>query len=88
MNMLSDTCVNFTKYCILGLKVNDKKVKGYVENALTLATVLNPYIGYDKASKMAHYAYDKNLSLREANHELKYLSEEDLNKYLRPEKMI
>jgi fumarate hydratase class II len=88
MNMLSDVCINFTKYCILGLKVNKEKVKGYLENALTLATVLNPYIGYDKATKLAHYAYDKNISLREANHQLKYLSDEDLNKYLRPEKMI
>lgn len=88
IDMLSDVCINFTKYCILGLKVNKEKVKGYVENALTLATVLNPYIGYDKATKLAHYAYDKNISLREANHQLKYLSDEDLNKYLTPEKMV
>jgi fumarate hydratase class II len=88
MNMLSDICINFTKYCILGLKVNREKINGYVENALTLATILNPYIGYDKATKLAHYAYDKNLSLKEANRELKYLSDEDLDKYLKPEKMI
>jgi len=88
INMLSDVCINFTKYCILGLKVNKEKVKGYLENALTLATKLNPYIGYDKATKLAHYAYDKKLSLIQANHELKYLSDEDLNKYLRPEKMV
>jgi len=88
MNMLSDVCINFTKYCILGLKVNKEKVKGYVENALTLATVLNPYIGYDKATKLAHYAYDKNLSLKEANNILKFLPENDLDKYLNPEKMV
>jgi fumarate hydratase class II len=88
INILSDTCVNFTKYCILGLRVNEKKVKEYVENALTLATILNPYIGYDKATKLAHHAHDKNLSLKKANNELKYLSDADFNKYLRPEKMV
>jgi len=86
--MLSDVCVNFTKYCILGLKVNKLKVKNYVDNALTLATILNPYIGYDKATKLAHYAYDKNLSLKEANKELKFLPENEMDKYLNPAKMV
>jgi len=88
IRMLSDVCVNLTKFCVLGLKVNKEKVKGYVDNALTLATVLNPYIGYDKATKLAHYAYDKNISLKEANAVLKYLPEDKLVEYLNPSKMI
>jgi fumarate hydratase class II len=59
-----------------------------LDNALTLATILNPYIGYDKATKLAHYAYDKNISLKEANNVLKYLPEDKLMEYLKPEKMI
>jgi fumarate hydratase class II len=86
--MLSDICKNFTQFCILGIKVNKEKVKGYLENALTLATILNPVIGYDKATKMAHYAYDKNISLIEANRELKFLPEDKMKEYLKPEKMI
>ncbi len=88
LNMLSGTTYNFTKYCILKLKVNKKKVKSYLDNALTLATILNPYIGYDKATKLAHYANDHNISLKEANRKLKYLSEEDMDKYLVPSKMV
>ena len=88
IRMLSDVCINFTKYCITGIKVNIKQVTEYVDNALTLATILNPYIGYEKATKLAHYAYDNNISLKEANSILKYLPENTINKYLNPKQMI
>jgi fumarate hydratase class II len=88
IRMLSDVCINFTKYCITGIKVNIKQVTEYVDNALTLATILNPYIGYDKATKLVHYAYDNNISLKEANSILKYLPENTINKYLNPKQMI
>jgi fumarate hydratase class II len=86
--LLSDVCINFTKFCILGLKINKEKIKQNIENTLTLATVLNPYIGYDKATKLAHYAYDKNITLKQANIELKYLPEDKFAKYLDPRKMV
>uniref|UniRef100_A0A6C0LLX0 fumarate hydratase n=1 Tax=viral metagenome TaxID=1070528 RepID=A0A6C0LLX0_9ZZZZ len=88
ISLLSDVCNNFTKYCVLGIQVNKEKVNSYLENALTLATILNPIIGYDKASKLAQYAYDKNISLKEANKVLQFLSENDMNKYLDPKQMI
>lgn len=88
ITMLSDVCINLTKFCILGLKINKEKIKQNVENTLTLATALNPYIGYDKATKLAHYAYDKNITLKQANIELKYLPEDKFEKYLDPRKMI
>jgi fumarate hydratase class II len=52
-----------------------------------LVTALNPYIGYDKAANLAKTAHQKGLSLREANRELRYLTEEQFDAYLRPEKM-
>jgi fumarate hydratase class II len=88
ISMLSDVCRNFTQFCVLGIKVNKEKVNGYLENALTLATVLNPIIGYDKATKLAHYAYDKNISLKQANKELNFLPEDKIEGYLKPDKMI
>ena len=47
-----------------------------------LVTALSPVIGYDKASKLAHYADDNDCTLREANKKLMYLKEEELEKYL------
>jgi len=52
-----------------------------------LVTALNKHIGYDKTTNLAKTAHHKGLSLREANRELGYLTEEEFDKYLRPENM-
>lgn len=88
INLLNDVCINLTKFCILGLKVNKSQIKYNVENALTIATALNPHIGYDSASKLAQYALKHNMSLRDANRKLKFLSDNDIVRYLDVKKMI
>jgi fumarate hydratase class II len=70
-----------------GLDANLARINEYVEKCLMLVTALNQYIGYDKAAKLAKTANQKGLSLREANRELGYLTEEEFDKYMRPEKM-
>ena len=59
-----------------------------VKRSLMLVTCLNPIIGYDMASKVAKNAHKKGLTLRESAMELKALSEEDFDRYVRPELMI
>ena len=44
-----------------------------------LVTALNPYIGYDKSSKIAKYGFKNNLTLKEAALELGILTEEEFN---------
>ena len=53
-----------------------------------LVTCLNPVIGYDMASKVAKNAHKKGITLKESAMELQALSEEDFDKYVRPELMI
>ena len=53
-----------------------------------LVTCLNPIIGYDMASKVAKNAHKKGITLKESAMELKALSEEDFDKYVRPELML
>lgn len=65
-----------------------KRLQENAENSLMLVTVLNQYIGYDKAAKLAKTAHQKVISLRVANRELGFLTEEEFDSYLRPEKMI
>ncbi len=60
---MADGCVNFQKFLIEGTKPNLKKIKEYVDRSLMLVTALAPVIGYDKASKIAHYAMDNDLTL-------------------------
>ena len=66
ITIMTDGCVNFRKFLIEGTKPNLKKIKEYVERSLMLVTALSPVIGYDKASKIAHYAMDNDLTLKDA----------------------
>ena len=59
-------CTNFRKFLVEGTKPNLKKINEYVERSLMLVTALSPVIGYDKASKIAHYAMDNDLTLKAA----------------------
>ncbi|AVC45007.1 fumarate hydratase, class II [Francisella tularensis subsp. novicida] len=87
IKIISDSCVNFTKYLLEEMKPNHDKIEFYLKNSLMLVTALSPVIGYDKAAKLAHYAEQKNISLAEANQELKFLSKEEFNKVVDPYKM-
>jgi fumarate hydratase class II len=53
-----------------------------------LVTALNSHIGYDKAAEVAKKAYKDNTSLRDAIIALEYMSGEDFDKLVQPEKMI
>ena len=88
MNLMTDICTNFSNYCIAGITINHEKVQYNVENSLSLATALNPHIGYDKATKLAHYAYDHGMSLRDANKKLQFLPDNDLVRWLNPSNMV
>ena len=85
--LLTDTCGMFVEFCVEGLEANLARINAYVESCLMLVTALNQHIGYDKAAKLAKHAHQKGLSLREANRELGYLSEDEFEGYMRPEAM-
>ena len=53
-----------------------------------LVTALSPKIGYDNAAKVAKYAHENKLSLKEACVELEFLSEDEFDKYVKPEEMV
>lgn len=88
IQLLSDSITNFVKFLLVGTQPNKEKINEYLNNSLMLVTALSPVIGYEKASKMAHYAYDHNCSLEQANKVLKILSEQDFKKYCNPANMI
>jgi fumarate hydratase class II len=88
VRLLSDTCRMFVEFCVQGMEANAGRIHEYVETSLMLVTALNQHIGYDKAAKLAKTAHHQGISLREANRELGFLTEEEFDTYLRPEKMI
>ncbi len=85
--LLTDTCHRFREFCVDGIEANLQRIRENVDRCLMLVTALNPHIGYDKAAKLAKMAHHRGLSLREANRELGYLTEDEFDKFLLPEKM-
>jgi len=85
--ILSDSCTNFRKFLVEGTKPNLKKIKEYVDRSLMLVTALSPVIGYDKASKIAHYALDNDLTLKQAALKLGFVSEAEFDRVVDPAKM-
>jgi fumarate hydratase, class II len=88
ITIMSDGCTNFRKFLIEGTRPNVKKIREYVERSLMLVTALSPVIGYDKASKIAHYAMDNDLTLKAAALKLGFVTEELFDRVVDPAKMV
>jgi len=88
ITILADGCTNFRKFLVEGTKPNLKKIKEYVDRSLMLVTALSPVIGYDKASEIAHYAMDNDLTLKDAALRLGFVSEEEFDRVVDPAKMV
>ena len=86
--LLSDACRSFTENCVAGLKANRERINYYLNHSLMLVTALNPVIGYDKAASIAKKAHAEGISLRESAIALGYLTGEQFDAAVKPEKMV
>ncbi|OCK89208.1 fumarate hydratase-like protein [Cenococcum geophilum 1.58] len=86
--LLTDGMKSFEKNLVEGMDADEKRIGALLHESLMLVTCLNPVIGYDMASKVAKNAHKKGTTLKESALELKALSEEDFDRYVRPELMI
>ena len=85
--LIGDACSSFTQNCIKGIEPNYKRINNLVQDSLMLVTALNTKIGYYKAAEIAKKAYDEGGSLKEASLKLGYMTEEQFDKWVRPEDM-
>jgi fumarate hydratase, class II len=88
ITIIADGCTNFRKFLVEGTKPNLKKINEYVGRSLMLVTALSPIIGYDKSSKIAHYALDNDLTLKDAALKLGFVTEEEFDRVVDPRKMV
>ena len=88
ITIMADGCTNFRKFLIEGTQPNLKRIKEYVDRSLMLVTALAPVIGYDKASKIAHYAMDNDLTLKAAALKLGFVKEDEFDRIVNPAKMV
>ncbi len=86
--IMADGCTNFRKFLVEGATPNTKKLGEHVERSLMLVTALVPVIGYDKASEIAHYAQEHDLTLKAAALHLGFVGEADFDRIVDPRKMV
>lgn len=88
IRLLTDGCNCFNLYLVKEIKPNIKQINRFLEQSLMLVTALTPVIGYDKSAKIAQYALDHDLTLKEAALKLGYVSQQKFDEIVDPKKMI
>jgi fumarate hydratase class II len=88
VTLLADACDSFRLHCIDGLTANTTMIAKHLSHSLMLVTALNPHIGYDNAAKIAQYAHQNNLTLKEAAIASGLVSGDDFDTWIDPTKMV
>ena len=88
IRLLGDACASFDERCARGLEPVRDVIEKKLHGSLMLVTALNPHIGYDKAAKVAKYAYEKGITLREAIVELDLMTADAFDAAVKPEEMV
>jgi len=88
VRLLADAAISFTDNCVVGIEPRVDNIQKGVENSLMLVTALNGRLGYDICAKIAKTAHKNGTTLREEAVGGGYLTNEEFDQYVRPEKMV
>ncbi|MBS0295613.1 MAG: class II fumarate hydratase [Proteobacteria bacterium] len=88
VRLLADAAVSFTDNCVVGIEPRLENIQHALERSLMLVTALAPKIGYDNAAKIAKTAHKNGTTLREEAVGGGYVTNEEFDALVRPEKMI
>ncbi len=87
IDLLASSCENFSRQCIAGPDGGVKATSAgpdMVMQGLSIATALNPVIGYDNVAQLVHKAYVENKSIKEVALENTDLTEAQIDEALQP----
>src|SRR5207302_2759333 len=87
ITILTNMLRQFTEHCIAGITANEKRANFYAQSTVSLATALNPYIGYAKAAEIAKESVATGRSIIDIAREKKLLSEKEIAEILDPKRM-
>jgi aspartate ammonia-lyase len=85
--ILKNTTRQFSVACVEGITANKDRCKFYAESTVSLATALNPYIGYAKTAEIVKQAIKQGRPITEIALERKLLDPKQLQKILDPRRM-
>jgi fumarate hydratase class II len=86
--LLADAARSFTVHCVAGITPREDNIKAALDRSLMLVTALAPTIGYDAAAKIAKTAHKNGTTLREEAVGGGYVTADQFDAIVRPEKMI
>lgn len=86
--LIGDACKSFNDNCATGIEPNLERINDLLSQSLMLVTALNPHIGYYKAAEIAQAAHANGTTLKEEAVSMGYLTEEEFDEIVRPEKMV
>ncbi|WP_026479983.1 class II fumarate hydratase [Ahrensia sp. 13_GOM-1096m] len=86
--LLADASRSFTDRCVIGIEPNRENIENLMQRSLMLVTALAPQIGYDKATEVAKSAHKNGTTLKEEAVRLGYVTQEEFDTLVKPEKMI
>lgn len=88
IRLLADASASFAERCVSGIEANEEAIGRSMRRSLMLVTALAPVVGYDKATEIAKAAHKNGTSLKEEAVRLGFVSAEEFDRHVRPEKMI
>jgi fumarate hydratase class II len=88
VRLLADGMASFNDHCAVGIEPDRARIAELVGRSLMLVTALNPHIGYDKAAQIARRAHREGTSLREAAIATGFVTAEQFDAWVRPERMV
>jgi fumarate hydratase class II len=84
IHLLSGATQAFVDFCAIEMEANVEACNSSVEKSLSMVTSLNPYIGYEKAAKLAKEAFKSGKTIRQLCEEQQILPPEKLKAALDP----
>jgi len=87
ITILTNMLQVFNEKCVVGLTANQKRCEFYAQSTVSLATALNPYIGYAKAAEIVKESVATGRSIIDIAREKKLLTENEIAEILDPVNM-
>ena len=86
VRLLASASRVFVDKAVNGLQANDARCEGYIERSISMATALNPLIGYEKAAAIAKESLATGRTVREIAYEMSGLTKKQVDEALNPRK--
>ena len=88
IELIADASRSFTDRCIAGIRADEARIRDLMQRSLMLVTALAPKIGYDKAAQVAKTAHANGTTLKEEAVRLGFVTAQEFDQLVRPERMI